>query len=113
MVQAAKRPIDDSNLYRDEGIIFDDDWINKYNVEIEQDENDGNEIGNPQLESVDKNNDNESDTVEKADNQSKAEEEIPADVTDTVYSSSLLGRKSTTYYSQYCSSRRQHTTECI
>ena len=32
MVRAAKWLIDYSNLYRDEGIVFDDDWVNKYNI---------------------------------------------------------------------------------
>ena len=42
-----------SNLYRDDGIVFDDDWVNKYNIEnFQQDENDDSDIGNPQLESA-------------------------------------------------------------
>ena len=86
VVQAAKWLIDNSNLYRDEGIVFDDDWVNKYNVEIVQDENDDNEIGNPQLESVNKNNDNnDSDRVDKADDWSEDEAKILAGVTDTMF----------------------------
>ena len=86
VVQAAKWLIDNSNLYRDEGIVFDDDWVNKYNVEIVQDENDDNEIGNPQLESVNKNNDNnDSDRVDKADDWSEDKAKIPEGVTDTMF----------------------------
>ena len=85
VVQAAKW-LDNSYLYRDEDIVFDDDWVNKYNIEVVQHEKDDNEIGNPQLESVDKNNDNnDSDRVDKADNWSEDEEEIPAGVTDTKF----------------------------
>ena len=47
MVQAAKWLIDNSNLYRDEGIVFDDDWVNEYNIEnFPLDENDDSEIWN-------------------------------------------------------------------
>lgn len=71
VVQAAKW-LDNSYLYRDEDIV--------------QHEKDDNEIGNPQLESVDKNNDNnDSARVDKADNWSEDEEEIPAGVTDTKF----------------------------
>ncbi|PFX15661.1 hypothetical protein AWC38_SpisGene20114 [Stylophora pistillata] len=31
-----------SSLYKDEGIVLDDDWINKYNIEIGQSNNDDN-----------------------------------------------------------------------
>lgn len=31
-----------SSLYKDEVIVFDDDWINKYNIEIGQSNNDDN-----------------------------------------------------------------------
>ena len=47
MLQAAKWLIDNSNLYRDEGIVFDDDWVNEYNIEnFPLDENDDSEIWN-------------------------------------------------------------------
>ena len=85
MVQAAKWLIDNSNLYRDEGIVFDNNWVNKYNIEINQDQNDDSEIGNPELESVNRNNDkNDYDGVDKAD-WSEDEEVIPAGVTDTMF----------------------------
>ena len=104
MIQAAKWLIDKSNLDRDEGIVFDDDWVNKYNIEIERDENDDKEIGNPQLESVDKNNDNnDSDGVDKADNWSVDEEEIPAGVTDTLFTAAGFLEES----------KQQQTIECI
>ena len=92
VVQAAKWLIDNSNLYRDEGIVFDNNWVNKYNIEINQDQNDDSEIGNPQLESVNRNNDkNDSDGVDKAD-WSEDEEVIPAGVTDTMFTAaSFLG----------------------
>ena len=55
-------------------------------LKIKQDENDDNEFGNPQLESVDKNNDNnDSDGVDKADSWSEDEKEIPAGVADTMF----------------------------
>lgn len=39
MVPAAKWLIHNSNLYRDEGIVFDDEWVIKCNIEnFQQDE---------------------------------------------------------------------------
>lgn len=39
VVPAAKWLMDNSNLYRDEGIVFVDDWVNKYSIEnFQQDE---------------------------------------------------------------------------
>ena len=36
VVQGTKWLITNSSLYRDEGIVFDKDWVDKYNIEIAQ-----------------------------------------------------------------------------
>ena len=36
VTEAAKWLISNSSLYRNKGIAFDNDWLNKYNVEIAQ-----------------------------------------------------------------------------
>ena len=46
VIQAAKWLLDNNNLYRDEGISFDDNWVDKYNVETSQDENNDNDFVN-------------------------------------------------------------------
>lgn len=75
-----------SSLYREEGIVFDKDWINKYNTEIAQDKNHGNNesfhselVGKNVfscITSVNLDNDEEL---------NEDEEEIPAGVTDTLF----------------------------
>ncbi|PFX13530.1 hypothetical protein AWC38_SpisGene22378 [Stylophora pistillata] len=42
VMRAAKWLMTNSSLYKDEGIVFDNDWINKYNIEIGQSNNDDN-----------------------------------------------------------------------
>lgn len=36
VIEAAKWLISNSSLHRNEGIAFDNDWLNKYNLEIAQ-----------------------------------------------------------------------------
>ena len=79
VIQAAKWLLDNNNLYRDEGISFDDNWVNKYNVETSQDENNDNDFVNL------KNNDSDSERVNKDDDWSEDEAKIPAGVTDTLF----------------------------
>lgn len=83
VVQGTKWLITNSSLYRDEGIDFDKDWVDKYNIEIAQ-----NEIHNNdglQSESGDKNAHSNS-SSDKLDNNelSEGEAEILVCVTDTM-----------------------------
>ena len=72
-----------NSLYRDEGIVFDKDWVDKYNIEIAQNEihnNDGlqSELGDKNAHS--------NSSSEKLDNNelSEGEAEILVCVTDTM-----------------------------
>ena len=83
VVQGAKWLITYSSLYRDEGIVFDKDWVDKYNIEIAQNEihnNDGlqSELGDKNAHS--------NSSSEKLDNNelSEGEAEILVCVTDTM-----------------------------
>ena len=82
--QGTKWLITSSSLYRDEGIVFDKDWVDKYNIEIAQ-----NKIHNNdglQSESGDKNAHSNS-SSDKLDNNvlSEGEAEILVCVTDTMF----------------------------
>ena len=69
---------------RDEGIIFDNNWTNNYSVETAQNEINGN---NSQLESPDENQQSnvDSETLDNKDELTEDETEIPAGVTDTMF----------------------------
>ena len=75
VVQAAKWLMSNSRLYKDEGIVFNEDWANSYVTEVAQLENDDNEM---------ECNDNLS---ENLNNQSESEDvqQIPAGGTDTLF----------------------------
>ena len=64
-----------STLYKDEGIVFNEDWANTYVTEVAQLENDDNEMECNDNLSENLNNQNESEDVQQ----------IPAGVTDTLF----------------------------
>ena len=75
VVQAAKWLMSNSTLYKDEGIVFNEDWANTYVTEVAQLENDDNEMEWNGNLSENLNNQNESEDVQQ----------IPAGVTDTLF----------------------------
>lgn len=64
-----------SALYKDEGIVFNEDWANTYVTEVAQLENDDNEMECNDNLSENLNNQNESEDVQQ----------IPAGVADTLF----------------------------
>ena len=74
VIQAAQWLISNSNLYRDEGIVFNNDWMNNFNVNIDQSQTDDNFS---QLDSIDAN--------QQSNDLSEDETEITAGVTDTMF----------------------------
>lgn len=72
-----------SSLYRDEGIVFDSDWINKYSIEATQCDNNDND-NNLQSQS-DENNASSDITGVNLDELNEDEVELTADVTDTLF----------------------------
>ena len=84
MLQAANWLRSNSNLYKDEGVIFDSDWIHKYNyynVENDSDVCDINLEDEPQ-------NENRITELLHDDEWSEDETEAPAGVTDTMLTTS-------------------------
>ena len=63
-----------STLYKDEGIVFNEDWANTYVTEVAQLENDDNEMECNDNLSENLNNQNES-----------KDQQIPAGVTETLF----------------------------
>ena len=84
VVQAAKWT--NSSLYRDEGIVFDSDWINKYGIEATQCDNDDND-NNLQSQSDENNASSDITGVNLDDNDELNEDEVElsAGVTDTLF----------------------------
>ena len=75
VVQAAKWLMSNSALYKDEGIVFNEDWANTYVTEVAQLENDDNEMECNDNLSENLNNQNESEDVQQ----------IPAGVADILF----------------------------
>ena len=83
VVEAAKWLINNSKLYRDEGVQLDREWISKYNVEMTQDQMDDNDCATSLSQNC--NEINSTDTVLLDDNESSEDEgELPAGTTDTM-----------------------------
>ena len=90
VVEAALWLMSNSSLYKDEGIVLNQDWIIKYNEEILQHENNSDNTCDQQSVTADINSNNvnvDSQKVDGEDEWSEDEVEIPAGVTDTMLTS--------------------------
>lgn len=91
VLEAANWLMKNSRLYKDEGIVFDNQWMNKYYVEITQHETDDQHIHiftSPQSQTIDKNNCNDFD-FQKCNNtnewsEDEDEAELPAGFANTM-----------------------------
>ena len=86
VVQAVKWLTANSSLYKDEGIHFNNEWIDKYMSEIAHDEiNENDNTSQSELIEENGNTDIHSDILDNRDELSDDEAQIPAGVTDAMF----------------------------
>ena len=81
VVQAANWLITNRRLYKDKGIVFDNDWVSRYSCEINYENHDN---CTEQSELSDKSSGNASQTCDNEQEWNEGEAEIPAGVTRTM-----------------------------